>query len=48
LIDLYRQGRMPFDKLITTYRMEDINRAIHDQHVGKAVKAVLLTDAVAR
>src|SRR3546814_3949981 len=35
LIDLYRQGRMPFDKLMKTYRLEDINHAVHDQHDGK-------------
>jgi aryl-alcohol dehydrogenase len=45
LIDLYRQGRMPFDKLIKTYPLRDINRAVQDQHDGKVVKAVLLTDA---
>jgi aryl-alcohol dehydrogenase len=48
LIDLYRQGRFPFDKLIATYRLEDINKAVHDQHDGKVVKAVLVTDAVSR
>ncbi|AUW59662.1 NAD(P)-dependent alcohol dehydrogenase [Sphingobium sp. SCG-1] len=45
LIDLYRQGRMPIDRLMTTYRLDDINQAIKDQHDGKVVKAVLLTDA---
>lgn len=45
LIELYRQGRMPFDRLITTYRLEDINQAVQDQHDGKVVKAVLLTGA---
>jgi aryl-alcohol dehydrogenase len=48
LIELYRQGRMPFDKLIKTYPLRDINRAVQDQHDGKVVKAVLLTDAVTR
>lgn len=48
LIDLYSQGRMPFDKLIRTYRLEDINHAVQDQHDGKVVKAVLTTNAVAR
>lgn len=46
LIDLYRKGRFPFDKLIKTYRLQDINQAVRDQLDGKAVKAVLLTDAV--
>lgn len=47
LIDLYRQGRFPFDKLMKTYRLEDINTAVHDQHDGKVIKAVLVTGAVA-
>jgi aryl-alcohol dehydrogenase len=46
LIELYRRGKMPFDKLITTYRLRDINQAVQDQHDGKIMKAVLLTDAV--
>jgi aryl-alcohol dehydrogenase len=45
MIELYRAGRLPFDKFITTYRFEDINQAIHDQSTGKTVKAVLLTAA---
>jgi aryl-alcohol dehydrogenase len=43
LIDLHRQGRFPFDRLIQTYRLEDINRAARDQHEGRCVKVVLLT-----
>jgi aryl-alcohol dehydrogenase len=43
LLALYRQGRFPFDRLITTYKMADINQAIADQHAGACVKAVLLT-----
>jgi aryl-alcohol dehydrogenase len=46
MIALYRAGRFPFDKLIKTYRLEDINKAIRDQKLGDVVKAVLLTDAV--
>jgi aryl-alcohol dehydrogenase len=48
LIELYRKGRMPFDALIKTYRLQDINLAVQDQHDGKVVKAVLLTDAAVR
>jgi aryl-alcohol dehydrogenase len=43
LLALHQQGRFPFDRLITTYKMADINQAIADQHAGTCVKAVLLT-----
>jgi aryl-alcohol dehydrogenase len=43
MVNLFREGRFPFDRLITTYALDDINRAIADQHSGKIVKAVLLT-----
>ena len=41
LIALHAKGLFPFEKLITTYRLEDINQAIKDQHDGRCVKAVL-------
>jgi aryl-alcohol dehydrogenase len=40
LIDLYMQGRFPFDKLVTKYPFEKINQAIEDQASGKVVKPV--------
>lgn len=43
MIELYRQGRLPFDKLIRTYPLSEINQAIVDQHHGDCVKVVLLT-----
>jgi aryl-alcohol dehydrogenase len=43
MIELYRQGRLPFDRLVKTYPLSEINRAIADQHDGKCVKVVLLT-----
>jgi aryl-alcohol dehydrogenase len=42
MIDLYRQGRLPFDRLITTFPFEQINEAIAAQHRGDCVKVVLL------
>lgn len=42
LIALYKAGRFPFDKLIKTYPMSEINRAIDEQHKGDCVKVVLL------
>lgn len=41
LIDLYRQGKFPFDRLISFYPFERINQAVQDQHDGKIVKAIL-------
>ena len=43
LIAHYRAGRFPFDRLIRTYKFDQINQAIQDQHAGTAIKAVLLT-----
>jgi len=43
LIELYRAGRFPFDRLIKTYPLSAINEAVTDQHHGRCVKAVLLT-----
>jgi aryl-alcohol dehydrogenase len=42
LVDHFLAGRMPFDKLITTYPLADINQAIHDMHDGSVIKPVLL------
>lgn len=41
MIELNRQGRFPFEKLITTYAFADINKAVRDLHDGVVVKAVL-------
>ncbi|MGJ4953504.1 NAD(P)-dependent alcohol dehydrogenase [Bradyrhizobium sp. HKCCYLS20291] len=41
MIEFYKQGRFPFDKLITFYPFEKINEAIHDSEHGKAVKPVV-------
>jgi aryl-alcohol dehydrogenase len=42
LVDHFLSGRMPFDKLIRTYPVADINDAIHDMHSGATIKPVLL------
>ncbi|MFE5699142.1 NAD(P)-dependent alcohol dehydrogenase [Rhodococcus koreensis] len=42
LLDLHRQGRFPFDKLITTMPFSQINEAVAVQHRGDAVKVVLV------
>lgn len=41
LIALYRQGRFPFDRLITTYGFGEIDQAIVDSKAGSTIKAVL-------
>jgi aryl-alcohol dehydrogenase len=41
LIDLYKQGKFPFDKLIKFYALEQINEAAEDSEKGKTLKAVL-------
>ena len=41
LIDLYKQGRLPFDKMITYYPFDQINQAAEDAETGKTLKAVL-------
>jgi aryl-alcohol dehydrogenase len=41
LIDLYRRGQFPFDRLIKTYPFAAINEAVHDSEMGKTVKPVL-------
>jgi len=41
LIELNRQGRLPFDKMITFYPMDQINRAAEDSEKGVTLKAIL-------
>lgn len=41
LIELNRQGRFPYDRLITTYAFSDINKAIADMKSGQVIKPVL-------
>jgi aryl-alcohol dehydrogenase len=41
LIDYYRQGRLPFDRLVSFYPFEDIAAAFRDMEQGTAIKPVL-------
>ena len=41
LIELYGQGRFPFDRLITFYPFDEINQAVKDMEEGRVVKPVL-------
>jgi aryl-alcohol dehydrogenase len=41
LIEYYKAGRFPFDKLIRFYDFEDINQAFEDSRQGKTIKPVI-------
>ena len=41
LLNYYRQGKFPFDRLIRFYDFQDINKAFEDTKDGKVIKAVL-------
>lgn len=41
LLEYYRKGLFPFDKLIKFYPFEEINTAFKESHEGKCIKAVL-------
>ena len=41
LVDLYVQGRFPFDKLVGFYAFDQINEAIADSESGKTIKPIL-------
>lgn len=41
MIDYYRQGILPLEKLITYYDFKDVNQAVEDIEAGAVIKAVL-------
>lgn len=45
MIEWYRSGRLPIEKLVTTYAFEQINEAAADMVSGHVVKPVLLMPA---
>ncbi|WP_332632671.1 NAD(P)-dependent alcohol dehydrogenase [Halalkalibacter flavus] len=42
MIELYKQGKLPFDKLISFYKLEEINQATEDAKNGTAIKPVIM------
>lgn len=44
LLDLYRAGEFPFDRLVTTFPFSDIESAVQAQLRGEATKVVLVHD----
>jgi aryl-alcohol dehydrogenase len=45
MLEWWRAGKFPFDKLITTFPLSQINEAVDAQHRGEVVKVVLVPDA---
>ena len=43
LINLQAEGKFPFDRLLTYYPWDDLERALDDMKAGKVIKAVLVT-----
>ncbi|MFZ1989282.1 MAG: NAD(P)-dependent alcohol dehydrogenase [Alphaproteobacteria bacterium] len=41
LIDLYKQGRFPFDRLVKFYPFEEVAQAFHDSEAGTTIKPIL-------
>jgi len=41
LIELHSQGRLPFDRLIRFYPLDEINQAVSDMEKGRVIKPVL-------
>jgi aryl-alcohol dehydrogenase len=41
LIDLYQQGRFPFDRLVRFYDFDQINEAVEDSERGVTIKPIL-------
>jgi aryl-alcohol dehydrogenase len=41
LVELYKQGRFPFDRMIAYYAFDDINQAVKDMAEGRVIKPVL-------
>lgn len=46
LIEHWREGRFPFDRLLRFYPFRDIARAFADVHHGRVIKPVLLMEGV--
>ena len=45
LINLYRQGRFPFDRMVKFYNLDNINDAIKDSEAGACIKPILRMQA---
>jgi len=41
LIELYRMGRFPFDRMLKSYPLEQLNQAVEDSEKGRVLKAIV-------
>jgi aryl-alcohol dehydrogenase len=41
LVQYYKEGKLPVDKLVKFYNFQDIEKAFSDSHTGEAIKPVL-------
>jgi aryl-alcohol dehydrogenase len=41
IVELYRQGRLPFDRLVRTYAPEQLWQAVADARSGHTLKPVI-------
>lgn len=41
LVEYYKQGKFPFDKLVTMYPFEELEQALEDMKAGKTIKPVI-------
>ncbi|UGS36478.1 NAD(P)-dependent alcohol dehydrogenase [Capillimicrobium parvum] len=41
LVELYQQGRFPFDRLVKYYEMDEVEQALADSHSGGVIKPIL-------
>ena len=42
LVQLWQEGRFPFEKLVRDYRLEDINEGFDDSRRGETIKPVIV------
>ena len=42
LVELYKQGRFPIDRLVHTYEFADIDQAAQDMQAGRTIKPVIV------
>ncbi|MFD0855130.1 NAD(P)-dependent alcohol dehydrogenase, partial [Actinomadura adrarensis] len=41
LIDMYKQGRFPFDRLVSWFELDQVEEAIGASHRGEAIKPIV-------
>lgn len=42
MIQLWKRGMFPFDKLLTTFKFEELHKALDEVHAGTVIKPVLV------